>query len=630
MIGIGSKRSHILIVIAFSFLIYLLGNEAVALWDRDEPRYAQASREMLQSGDWIVPTFAGQPRINKPPLIYWCQATVMRVLGETAFAARLPSVIAVTLTLLLLAGVIRYIAGPLRAFWTVLILASSALGIMSAKMCITDGLLLLWITIAQLCVYSIWQGNASWRIVLILGISIGLAGLTKGPIVLGILATTLLMLGALRWLDYLQQRRIKSRNNDRFRRGACPPLLQRADGADKETQSDTESPDNKNPRDGSAGQAPRRNEAGEAPFSQDVSKPVTLSYFNPRDNRASFAQVFLKTFVAITLIVACVAPWIYAMEKRMPGYTLRILGKEIVNRSREAQEGHTGPPGYYLLTIWGTFFPWSLLLPLAIVYAWKHRATPLIRFSLAAVVGPWIMLEIVKTKLPHYLLPAFPFLAILTADALIRCIRKRSGDLHDRRWIAVMGGWASLVTLLALTPWLSLIKYRPQPMWALVVTSLVGIAFGWLVFHSFLRRRIARAGVMMGIGMLLIVGTLYTVYLPRAWYLDLSRRIATKQLELGYRLGGWIGTGPPYNEPSLAFYQRRRHGVILGNPFESRPVLELMTRAYFEQYGRSNMANPPVMLNFKGLSYADEARDVEVMLVLIVAFSDRTLLPSDD
>jgi 4-amino-4-deoxy-L-arabinose transferase-like glycosyltransferase len=58
------------------------------LLDRDEPRFAEASREMLQSGNFIVPTFNHAPRYAKPPLIYWCQAASYLIFGENAFAAR--------------------------------------------------------------------------------------------------------------------------------------------------------------------------------------------------------------------------------------------------------------------------------------------------------------------------------------------------------------------------------------------------------------------------------------------------------------------------------------------------------------------------------------------------------------
>src|SRR5271163_5337886 len=65
----------------------------VPLLDRDEPRFAEASREMLQNGNFIVPTFNHEPRYAKPPLIYWCQAIAYTIFGENAFAARLPSLV---------------------------------------------------------------------------------------------------------------------------------------------------------------------------------------------------------------------------------------------------------------------------------------------------------------------------------------------------------------------------------------------------------------------------------------------------------------------------------------------------------------------------------------------------------
>ncbi len=64
------------------------------LLDRDEPRFAEATREMIQSGNIVVPTFNNAPRYAKPPLIYWCQAVSFTIFGENAFAARLPSLLA--------------------------------------------------------------------------------------------------------------------------------------------------------------------------------------------------------------------------------------------------------------------------------------------------------------------------------------------------------------------------------------------------------------------------------------------------------------------------------------------------------------------------------------------------------
>src|SRR5687768_12284163 len=116
------------LVIALSAMLYLLGNGSVSLWDRDEPRYAQTSRQMLEGGDWVVPRFLDKVRTAKPVFIYWCQAAAMAVIGKDGetgvFAARLPSAIAMTAVLVIAGGVVSRGAGPERAFWTVFVLAS--------------------------------------------------------------------------------------------------------------------------------------------------------------------------------------------------------------------------------------------------------------------------------------------------------------------------------------------------------------------------------------------------------------------------------------------------------------------------------------------------------------------------
>src|SRR5476651_1382936 len=145
-------RSLLLLILASGGL-YLIGNGSVALWDRDEPRYAQTSRQMLQSGDWVVPHFLNQVRTAKPALIYWCQAGAMEIFGDNAFAARFPSALATTLLLILLSVILWRPLGSERTVWTVFIFATSGLVIAAAKMCLTDAVLTLWITIAQLCLY---------------------------------------------------------------------------------------------------------------------------------------------------------------------------------------------------------------------------------------------------------------------------------------------------------------------------------------------------------------------------------------------------------------------------------------------------------------------------------------------
>src|SRR3954466_4170412 len=111
--GISGRRGFALpvaAVVALAALVYLAGNGRVALWDRDEPRYAQTSRQMLTSGAWVVPRLYDEPRTAKPPMIYWLQAACMGVLGDNSRAARLPSAVAMTLTLALFAFAVRTLA----------------------------------------------------------------------------------------------------------------------------------------------------------------------------------------------------------------------------------------------------------------------------------------------------------------------------------------------------------------------------------------------------------------------------------------------------------------------------------------------------------------------------------------
>ena len=196
-----SVRAKLILIIVGALAVYLAGNSRVSLSDRDEPRYAQTSRQMMQSGDWIVPKLLDEPREKKPVFVYWCQAAAMTVLGGNEFAARLPSSICVTLTFAVLAISIWRAIGARRALWTVFVFGTSALTIAAAKMSITDGVLILFITTAQLSLYWLLCVRSSWPAVILCGISTGFALLTKGPVVLAVMGMTWLAFWAIGWLD---------------------------------------------------------------------------------------------------------------------------------------------------------------------------------------------------------------------------------------------------------------------------------------------------------------------------------------------------------------------------------------------------------------------------------------------
>jgi 4-amino-4-deoxy-L-arabinose transferase-like glycosyltransferase len=347
----NASRWGLLCIVAGAAALYLLGNERIPLWDRDEPRYAECSREMLQSGDWVVPRFLGQLRAHKPPLIYWCQLTAMELLGGTAQAARLPSAIAVTLVVALLAAFVRRIADARVAAWTAFIFATSSLVIAGAKLCITDGVLLLWVCIGQGCLYLLWR-RPSLSASLVFWLATALAGLTKGPVVLLVHAGTLIVLAALDTRGH---------------------------------------------------------------WRSAAAWKGAVAWWRR-----------LRPIAGVMILAAIVLPWIILVHQRAPDF-LPLLLSRAGRYAAGGAEGHAAPPGYYLLLIWGLLFPWSFFLPAAVGTALKdNRDIPLSRFALAAAIGPWLVMELIANKLPFYILPSFPALAVLTAQLIVRRDKTRA------------------------------------------------------------------------------------------------------------------------------------------------------------------------------------------------------------
>ncbi len=164
-------------LLAFAFL----GTRG--LWEPDEGRYVEVAREMVLSGDWVVPTLHGVPHLSKPPLTYWAIALPLRACGNSEWAARLYLGLAFLAAILLLARWGEEMWGDPRGRWAGIVYGSSLLPFVAASVATTDTLLALWEFVAM---YSFWRGwrscgtrEARWYVA---GWAAwGLAFLTKGP-----------------------------------------------------------------------------------------------------------------------------------------------------------------------------------------------------------------------------------------------------------------------------------------------------------------------------------------------------------------------------------------------------------------------------------------------------------------
>jgi len=576
------------VVILICAALYLVGNGRVSLWDRDEPRYAQASRQMLDSGDRVVPMLLDEPRINKPPLIYWCQAASMAAfrtvapdarlsidqrMRRDAAAARFPSSVAMALTLLLVAAAMTRFVGADGAFWTVLIFGTSGLVIMAAKMCLTDAVLLMFVTVAQLCIYTMWRDRrARWPVVIAFAVATGLGLLTKGPVVLGVNGMTLLVLAAFTLID--------------SRKGH--PI------------------------------------AAASAISRDMPPHAVLDYASSGERPPfRWVTVALKILVAIVIIATIFGPWVVAMQHRLPGGLVVTLNKDVWKRMTQPLEQHKGPPGYYLLFSLASFFPWVLLMPTAIKLAWRHRTEPLIRFSLAAVIGPWIMFECIQTKLPHYVLPCFPFLAILVADCVARGVRGEHDEWAKRGWRIAVAVFALIVVALGVGPWAAAaprLNFDRLPYAAMTIVTVAAVACAARVHVLFAKGRIDRACRALGVTMIVLMAILFTSYLPDARFLHLSEEVGGYLQSIGATTKGDVYM-IDYKEDSLPFYQggtirpQRKNDYLATEPPAKWPTYFVITREIWNATPDAPKAHLDVLRTFHGLAYAAKGRVVDVMVV---------------
>ena len=127
----------------------------------------------------------------------------------------------------------------------------------------------------------------------------------------------------------------------------------------------------------------------------------------------------LKPIAGIAWFAVLVLPWFVAIMGRSGGeFLAESVGEDLLSKVFTAQEAHGAPPGYYLVLFWLTFWPGAMLAALSAPAVWVTRYQPATKFLLAWVVPSWVIFELVVTKLPHYVLPLYPAIAILIAGAV--------------------------------------------------------------------------------------------------------------------------------------------------------------------------------------------------------------------
>lgn len=446
--------------------------------DRDESSFAQASKQMIESGDYVDIRLQDKPRYQKPIGIYWLQSAAARMLNphhlNQIWAYRVPSFLGATTAVLLTAAIGDLLFGPAAGLLAAVMLAGCVLLNVEARLAKTDAMLLACVVAAQYTLARAYLRQASgWAMPLLFWTAMAGGILIKGPIIL------LPVLGTLLWLRI-------------------------ADG--------------------------------------------TISWLRA-----------LRPGIGIVYMLALVSPWFIAITMQSHGaFIEKSAGHDMLAKIWQGQNRGIMPPGLHLMALPIAFFPFSLFVILAAPDAWKNRHDDKVKFCLGWLIPAWIVFELSLTKLPHYVLPTYPALALMAGKfvqdglpTISTTTRRLPVALIIGLWIFIGAGFAVLFSVL---PYLSDGAFgAPQIVAGAILMLTQGAALMFM-----LRDKPASIAVMAA-GALIFMSVTFGDTLPDLRHIWLSREIVDAAGSLAGQSGQCathehrqiVAAG--YHEPSLAF-----------------------------------------------------------------------------
>ncbi|MEO8494233.1 MAG: glycosyltransferase family 39 protein [Planctomycetota bacterium] len=396
------------------------------LWDRDEPRNAGCAEEMLRRGDLVVPMFDDELRTAKPVLTYWLIISAYKVFGVNEFAARFWSAMLAVGTVLATYVIGRRLFEPHVGLWGAIILATSTMFCVAGRAATPDSPLIFCTTVAlMIFVVGAFRRNPTqdstaiadedahqadwfprnWWLVALLYAVMGLGILAKGPVGL-VLPTAVIGM-------FLLIMRLPT---------------QRSPGGLREA-SDAE-------------EASRLKRA--AAFFRSALVQICRVFAPLHFLRTCWS---MRPLTAIVTALVVAAPWFILVGLRTEGDFLEAFFlKEHFGRATQAFEGHRGSVLYYPVAILICFFPWSVFAFPTLLdtvarlrqgHPWRSGIT-----FLACWVGVYVgVFSLAQTKLPSYVTPCYPALALLTAGFIYQWLRgaQLAGTVWPRVSLLVLG-----------------------------------------------------------------------------------------------------------------------------------------------------------------------------------------------
>ncbi|MBO6796588.1 glycosyltransferase family 39 protein [Maricaulis sp.] len=469
--------------------------------DRDESRFAQATAQMLETGDFVEINFLDTERNKKPIGIHWLQVVTVSALSDAEareiWAYRIPSALGALLAALACFWGGSRLIGREAAFAGSAMFAATVLLGIEGGIAKTDAMLAGCTTLAMAALMHVRSGEtAGWRTALIFWFAIGLGTLIKGPVTPMVAGLAVIALFAwerkLAWL-----------------------------------------------------------------------KPLAV-WWGP------------------ILAIAMVLPWLISIQIATDGNFLReALGDDLGPKLVSSHERHGGPIGYHLLLAPLLFFPAVLFLVPGVarivgaVRGEDDRAASIARFLICWAVPTWLVFELLPTKLPHYVLPAYPAVALMAGWAFVEIGK----SANWQRWVS-WGLFAFAGLVFAIVIPTAFLIYGNNASWDAVRLSLAGFQGGFdlatdptvgaivvltsgifaaLVGATLLSERL-RSGVLV-LALVVVSGLAWQiaargVALPNAYAVRLADQVRAAR-EYSETITGIpaseIVTASSYTEPSLVF-----------------------------------------------------------------------------
>ncbi|MFT9258116.1 MAG: glycosyltransferase family 39 protein [Acetobacter sp.] len=346
MLTVGKGFRALILLGLAAFVLFLPGRASIPPFDRDEPRYMQASAQMLQTHNFIDVRFQDKPRYLQPAGIYWLESASVVVASaltgsqqaRAVWPYRVPSLLAMTGSVVLTALIGGMLFSPQAGLGAGVLLAVSVLVTAESRMATIDSCLLLTVLLAQFALVRAVGDRQAGRstpvgTALLYWAAIGCGLMLKGPVILiPALGTPLAMA-------------LVERNTTLWRR--------------------------------------------------------------------------LRPGWGWLVSLALLLPWCIAIGVVSHGdFFRRAVGVNFLGKVASGQQAHGLPPGYHVLVFVLAFWPGSYFVASVLPQAWRERTNVAVRYLLCWIVPHWLVFEAIATKLPHYVLPTYPAIAILTAGLL--------------------------------------------------------------------------------------------------------------------------------------------------------------------------------------------------------------------